>query len=134
MRKVVLIVTLCLLVQVFWVADVSAAPPASGGVWHTVRYGETLSSIGRWYGVNPYAICRANGLYNCNHIWAGQRLWIPAGATPHPSYCAAYHYVYRGQTLYGIARMYGINPWAIARANHIYNLNRIYAGQTLCIP
>jgi hypothetical protein len=27
-----------------------------------------------------------------------------------------------------------VNPWRIASANGIYNLNRIYAGQRLCIP
>jgi LysM repeat protein len=48
--------------------------------------------------------------------------------------CAAYHYVYPGQTLYGIAWRYGTTVQAIAVANGIWNVNYIRAGQTLCIP
>lgn len=46
---------------------------------HVVQWGETLFSIGRMYDVNPYAIADANGLYNPNHIYAGQVLFIPQG-------------------------------------------------------
>jgi LysM repeat protein len=62
-------------------------PPGTPGalVYHTVRYGETLFSIGRLYGVNPYAIARANGLANPNRIYAGQMLLIPQGGDTTPS-------------------------------------------------
>ena len=138
MRKVMLVVGLVLLLQVILEPASSAAPPVSGGFWHTVRWGETLFSIGRLYGVNPWSVCSANGLGNCNYIYAGQSLWIPAyspgpGPGPYPG-CIAYHTVGWGQTLHGIGRIYGVSPWAIANANGIYNLNLIYAGQTLCIP
>ena len=133
MRKVVIIVGLILLVQLVWVAPSLAAPPTEGGLWHTVRPGETLASIGRLYGVNHYTICSANNLSNCNIIWSGQVLWIPK-ATPPQRTCIAFHTVIRGQTLYSIARFYGVSPWAIAAANRIHNLNLIFAGQTLCIP
>ncbi len=68
------------LLQVVNVPDSQAAPPAWGGSnYHTVRYGETLFSIGRLYGVNPYAIAEANGLSNPDWIYAGQVLYIPSG-------------------------------------------------------
>ena len=67
------------LLQAVYIVDSQAAPPAQGGVYHTVRYGETLFSIGRLYGVNPYAIARANGLANPDYIYAGQVLYIPSG-------------------------------------------------------
>jgi LysM repeat protein len=44
------------------------------------------------------------------------------------------HVVRRGETLYSIARSYGVNMWTIARANGIANPNCIYAGQRLVIP
>ena len=66
------------LLQMVSVTDSQAAPPASGGVNHMVRFGETLFSIGRLYGVNPYSIAQANGLHNPNRIYAGQMLYIPA--------------------------------------------------------
>ena len=138
MRKVILVLGLILLLQLVLVPAASAAPPASEGTWHRVRHGETLASIGRMYHVNPYTICHANNLRNCNVIYTGQRLWIPKKHSPQPPHqgcwCSDYHTVKKGQTLSGIARHYGVNSWAIARCNGIYNLNKIYAGQKLCIP
>jgi LysM repeat protein len=142
-RKVLLIVGLVLLLQVLWVPAISAAPPApgygpgwgGGGFWYTVRWGDSLSGIGWRYGVSPWSICSANGLANCNYIYAGQSLWIPGGGGPGPiPGCAAYHRVTWGQTLSGVAAWYGVSTWRLAQANSIYNLNRIYAGQRLCIP
>jgi len=46
---------------------------------HTVRAGETLSSIGLRYGVSANAIAAANGLANPNYIYVGQVLTIPSG-------------------------------------------------------
>lgn len=44
------------------------------------------------------------------------------------------HIVQPGETLFRIAVRYNTNIYAIAQANHLYNLNRIYAGQRLIIP
>jgi LysM repeat protein len=44
------------------------------------------------------------------------------------------HVVRPGETLYSIARYYGVDMWAIAYANRIVNPNRIYVGQRLIIP
>jgi LysM repeat protein len=55
----------------------------------------------------------------------------PVSAAPDES---TVHIVRRGETLYSIARNYGVSMWAIARANGIANPNRIYAGQRLVIP
>jgi carbonic anhydrase len=44
------------------------------------------------------------------------------------------HIVRRGESLYAIGLAYGINPWAIARRNHITNPDLIYPGQRLKIP
>jgi len=113
-----------------------AAPAlACGGTVHFVGWGETLSSIGRWYGVSPRAIARANGLINPNYIQYGQRLIIPSGwcPAPGPVYGGWYRVRY-GDTLTSIAWRHGVNVWTLARVNGIYNLNCIYAGQLLRIP
>lgn len=64
----------------------SAMPPrpfqhptgfAPNMIYHRVMFGETLFSIGRLYGTNPWMIGRANGLLNPNLIFAGQVLCIP---------------------------------------------------------
>ena len=44
------------------------------------------------------------------------------------------HVVGLGETLYSIARMYGVSPQAIAAENGLVNPNFIYAGQRLTIP
>jgi LysM repeat protein len=137
MKKIFLVLSLVLLLQLALVPASQAAPPQSGGyAFHVVRYGETLSSIAYRYGTSVHAIAKANGIVNPNLIFAGTVLKIPAYSPyPPPGYgCSSYHYVGYGQTLYSIGRWYGISPWKIASANGIYNLNYIYAGQRLCIP
>ena len=56
--------------------------PGGGGssrTSHTVRAGETLSSIAARYGTSIGAIARANNIDNPNFIFAGQHLSIPGG-------------------------------------------------------
>ncbi|HNT74534.1 MAG TPA: PA14 domain-containing protein [Anaerolineae bacterium] len=65
----------------------NAAPPAVGNIY-VVKAGDTLYSIARYYGTTAWAIAQANGLYNLNHIYIGQRLQIPGAApaaTPRPT-------------------------------------------------
>jgi len=44
------------------------------------------------------------------------------------------HVVQPGETIYCIARAYGVSPWAIASQNGLVNPNLIYPGQVLAIP
>jgi len=113
------------------------APSNAGGVYHRVRWGETLSGTVARYWTAVWAIANANGVWNPNRIYAGQVLYIPTGWC---GYCPPYHgrcgthMVRWGETLPGIPGYYGTSAWAIAAANHIYNLSLIYAGQRLMIP
>jgi LysM repeat protein len=50
--------------------------PPSGRV-HVVQPGDTLYSLALRYGTTPWAIAEANGLWNLNFIYVGQRLVIP---------------------------------------------------------
>jgi LysM repeat protein len=119
----------CLLVALILVFSVPIR--ASGGGIHTVQPGQTLSSIARQYGVDVGALARANGIVNLNHIYVGQRLTIPKVSAVVPS---GGYVVQPGDTLYSIARRYGVTVWAIAQANGIRDLGRIYVGQRLVIP
>jgi putative chitinase len=66
-------------------------------------------------------------------------LIAPAGALAapsqggHPSGCVQWHTVRCGQTLSGIARMYGTSVHYLASINDIHNPNVIYAGTKLCV-
>lgn len=57
---------------------------------------------------------------------------LPDQSLPSPS-AVIHHTVRRGDSLWGIARNYGIDLDTLKDANHISG-NRIYAGQTLRIP
>jgi LysM repeat protein len=144
-RKSIFILVLVVVLLALTVSMAAAKGDMSGGVYHTVSYGETLYSIGRYYGVSPYAIAQANNLYNPNYIYAGQVLYVPAGGgypgqPGYPGYpsCGGqggmYHTVHYGETVSSIARMYGSSVWAITQANNLYNPNYIYAGQVLYVP
>lgn len=128
-----------------------APAPAASGTTHIVQPGETLASIGRYYGVSWTDIVAANGLANPNHIYSGQRLVIPVGGAPVPAPAPApvnpapanpapaagqqrIHIVQPGQHLASIARIYGLSWSTIAAANNIANPNHIYSGQQLVIP
>lgn len=106
----------------------------SGGV-HIVQPGENLSGIAARYGVDMWALARANGIVNPNTIYVGQRLTIP-GTTPAPTPAPTgkVHVVQPGETLFSIARRYGVTVWALSQANGLYNMNVIYVGQNLVIP
>ncbi|MEJ5312373.1 MAG: LysM peptidoglycan-binding domain-containing protein [Anaerolineae bacterium] len=124
--------------------------------YHIVQRGETLYAIARAYATNPYAISACNPTINPRRIHASNHLAIPYAPwtpppgptaarqfgpslvpapvpTPAPG-CRAWHPVQPGETLTAIGLRYSANIWDIARANRIYNLHLINAGQTLCIP
>jgi spore germination protein len=136
MRTRVIFTVLLVVAILSAAAPVTAASAATGlPTWHTVVRGETLFSIGRLYGVSPWAIATANRLVNPNRIYVGQALYIPAGSSyPGPGACGSYHTVQRGDTLYRIGLAYKVSPWSIASANRIYNMNHILVGQRLFIP
>ena len=54
---------------------------ASANVY-TVNPGDTLAAVAARYGVTLDAMMRANGIYNANFIYAGQRLNVPGRSAP----------------------------------------------------
>lgn len=147
-RRIIAAILLVGLLSGFTTTAVLAEAPekvaAQQGVYYTVRWGDTLSAIAVRHNSSVAAILWANpGILNPNHIYAGTVLFIPTGfpgviqppaPPPQPSHCRHYHTVAWGQNLIKIGAWYGVSPFTIAEANQIYNLNRIYAGQRLCIP
>jgi murein DD-endopeptidase MepM/ murein hydrolase activator NlpD len=60
-------------------AEIEAPKPAKSGGVHTVASGETLYSLGRKYGVSPFAIAEANDLDRDKQLSLGQQVRIPGG-------------------------------------------------------
>jgi len=133
------------------------------GQYYVVRPGDTMYSIANRFGTTVWVVAQANGIVNPSRIYSGQMLFIPAvgpmppvppGPQPPLPPCPpcpqppmppmppqqpvaggyVVHMVRYGEILYGIARLYGVSAWSIARANGLVNPNYIYAGQSLVIP
>ena len=51
-------------------------------VIHTVREGETVYRIARYYEVRPDSVIRANRVRDVTNVAVGQRLWIPHARRP----------------------------------------------------
>ena len=140
MRRILLISCVLALMLVSLVpvsAQFEPQAAVGGETIHIVARGETLASIARSYGTTVQAIASANGIWNPNLIYPGQRLVIPVGGTPPPTPpppSQTYYIVQRGDTLAKIARNFGTTIWAIAQANNIANPNVIYVGMYLVIP
>ncbi len=104
----------------------------SGGI-HTVRRGETLSSIADAYRTNVSSLMRSNGIRSANKIFIGQRLRINGGGGSNTTAKKKTHVVRSGDTLTSIARRYGTTVGKLKSANRIRN-HIIQPRQVLVIP
>ncbi len=98
---------------------------------HVVQRGETLFRIAQQYGLTVDAIATFNGLADPTNIQVGQRLLIPTETTTPAT--PARHVVKPGETLRGIAQLYGMTTEELASLNAIADVNRIFVGQVLTI-
>ena len=147
MRRYYLVVTVFAVVAMLLVAAPASASPAShaGGSgceqFYTIRRGDTLYRIATRFGTSTWALANLNGIHNPNRIYAGQTICVRAG---HGWHDGDHHHggkpgwfkytIRRGDTLFSIARWYGTSVAELARINHIWNPDRIYAGQVILIP
>jgi LysM repeat protein len=125
-------------------AAVLALPAAAfANVDHTVRRGETLTSIAAADGLSVARLAAANGFSIDAQLAAGSQIQIPpqagpveaASTTTAPSSPASGGYtVRRGDTLSAIAARYGTTPAALAAANGMSVNGLLLAGRTLTVP
>jgi LysM repeat protein len=112
-----------------------ARPGGQGRVIHTVAWGETLFSLAQAYGTTVEAISQANGIADPTHVYAGQRLIIPAADVPAaPAEAGATHTVQPGENLFRIGLKYGVTVKALMELNGLYSADQVMAGQVLTIP
>ncbi len=120
-------------------ADFQKLPPSQRLTWafHRVRYGETLWTIARSYGVTLTALRTANHFTGRRSIiHPGMQLRIPVHSSYYSSESrprverVAYrssgsrsnvHIVRRGETLSGLAQEYGTTVARLKRINHLRN-------------
>ncbi len=102
-------------------ASLSAAAQRS----HTVRAGQTLSSIARRYHVDAFDLAAASDMRPGATLRVGQTLVVPA---PHTTY------VRSGQTLSEIARAHDCTVDELRRLNRLREGATLRVGQRLLLP
>ncbi len=109
----------------------------TGSIIYTVKRGNTLSQIARAYNVSVEHIVELNDIEDPNLIYPGEKLRITESDVtdlePVDNSIDVYYVVKDGDTLYGIARRFGITLNEILEYNDISNPNLIYPGQTIRI-
>lgn len=105
---------------------------------HVVKQGETLYSISGLYGIGINDLKATNNLENEN-IYIGQALVVvpiqkkfEAPKVNDSNEGEYYHKVEKGETLYGIARKYGVSVSQIKELNHPMN-DAVIPGQKIRI-
>ncbi len=131
--------------EIFWaIYETMPSPKETSWVKHTIRRGESLSSIASKYGISQYAIEEANNMRS-SRIIAGRELIVPVPLGRDYNYkpqqeakdYASSNSIYAvrsGDTMWDIARAFGTTVSAIRETNSIGRGARIYVGQKIKIP
>ena len=96
---------------------------------YVVKYDDTLDKIASKFETMPSIIRDINNLYS-GEIREGMELVVPKENKEYFNY----YTVVSGDTLYGIARRYNINPELLSSINGINQNDYIYPDQQILIP
>jgi membrane-bound lytic murein transglycosylase D len=120
-------------------------PPEAQYTWHTVRKGETLSTIAARNRTSVSAIVRLNNLRSKHYLRIGQRLKIPGRgvavssssirrtASPPDASGKALYVVQRGDSLFSIAKSFSMKLDDFITLNGLSRNSTIYPGQRLWV-
>ena len=106
---------------------------------HEVQKGETLYSISRKYGISVGELCSENNISTSAVIKTGQKLKIPTQNSSETKNSQKVektdtYIVKKGDTLYGIAKRFGISVETLTILNKMSGSNTIKVGQVLTVP
>ncbi len=113
-------------------------PICPNGQLYTVKSGDTMFFIARWFNISLQSLIDANPqITDPNTIYPGQVICIPS-AGPGPETLCPNGWIYQvvsGDTMFEIAKRFGVSLDALIRANpQITNPDLIYPDQEICIP
>ena len=106
-----------------WEKPAQAQAASSAAVSYKVQKGDTLTSIGRRFGLPATVVAAQNKIPDPNNIVVGQELRIQPGARV--------HVVDKGESFWGIGRRYGLTPERLAALNGKTTRDTIYPGDIL---
>ena len=101
---------------------------------YVVKSGDTIYSIANLYGVNPSVIRELNDLSD-DVVIVGEQLLVPISSDVVDTDVTSYidYRIVSGDTLYSIAKRYGVSVDELKRLNNLSN-NNLSIGQVIKIP
>jgi LysM repeat protein len=114
---------------------VRVLPVCPEGNSYTIKPGDTLYAIARFFNISLDDLIEANRNVDPNRLFIGQVICIPLATPPVTCPLGVFPYVVqRGDTFYSIAVKFGITTRALQLANKAINPYALLIGQKLCIP
>jgi len=120
---------------------------AAGWTTYPIAAGDTFYSLAKRFGITVDMLMKNNPGVNPEGLLIGQLICVPGATTPGASTpdepapgtgaCppgSLSHIIQQGDTLYGLARRFGISVQGIARANPGVDPSNLQPGQVICIP
>ncbi|NLJ08955.1 MAG: M23 family metallopeptidase [Treponema sp.] len=120
-RKVILLLIL-------FVSRIFCLAPLWADTVHVVQKGETLYSIAKKYGTSYQDLLDYNTIKDPSKIFVGQKIKIPDSVTEQT------YKVQKGDTLFGISRIYSVSVDVIRKANGLTESSVLKEGMVLKIP
>ncbi|MHB1167228.1 MAG: LysM peptidoglycan-binding domain-containing protein [Carboxydocellales bacterium] len=108
--------------------------PCPGGTLYTIQPGDSYFGLARRFNTTVAALTSANPGVNPQNLQVGQQVCIPV--PPTGGVCpGGFLYIIRsGDTYFSISRRFGIVVPALIAANPGVDPNRLFIGQTICVP
>lgn len=97
---------------------------------YRLKPGDTLQSVAKKFNTNESTLKDLNNIYYSDSIRAGMDIIVPKNTNTY----FTYYTIERGDSLFGIARKYNINPELLAGLNGMDMEDFIYPGQEILIP
>ena len=106
-----------------WNKPAQTQAASSAAISYKVQPKDTLTSIGRRFGLPATVVAAQNNIPDPNNIVVGQELRIQPGVRV--------HVVDQGESFWGIGRRYGLTPERLAALNGKKTSDTIYPGDIL---
>ena len=109
---------------------------------YTVKQGDTLYAISQAYGVPVTHLMQVNQILNPYNLKPGQKICVPNHPAepntpnlPTPVVCdGTTHTIVKGDTLYMIAKRYGVTLDALMKSNPTMDPYNLRVGDIICVP
>lgn len=110
-------------------------PACPEGNYYTIRPGDTLYRIARFYNVSLDDLIEANPGIDPGRLFIGQIICIPLATPPVTCLEGQGDYTVKpGDSFYSIAQKFNVTVQELINANPGINPQALLIGQTVCVP